>query len=249
MFDKFENRYIVKGTIVALKPIHIGKGQESMDPTEVDSPVIKDENGRPLIPGSSLKGVLRSFVERVLSSGAFEGYRSCLIVNDEPCVNGDYVKKLKDKYDKDYKKIAEEIYERSCNVCRLFGSNNLAAKLTIKDLNSIDEKTFFDMRDGVGIDRDTGTAKDGKKYNYEITPSGTRFKLHMTGDNLDDDDLELLKLCLNVLKNGQISVGGMTSRGLGTIKLIDEKIYKVDKSNLKEYVSNGLSEEMRWNDV
>jgi len=105
------------------------------------------------------------------------------------------------------------------------------------------------MRDGVGIDRDTGTAKDGKKYNYEITPSGTRFKLHMIGDNLDDDDLELLKLCLNVLKNGQISVGGMTSRGLGTIKLIDEKIYKIDKSNLKEYVSNGLSEEMRWNDV
>ncbi|MEG6565732.1 CRISPR-associated RAMP protein Csx7 [Thermoanaerobacterium saccharolyticum] len=249
MFDKFENRYIVEGTIVTLKPIHIGKGQENMDPTEVDSPVLKDRNGQPVIPGSSLKGVLRSFMERVLSNGAFEGYSSCLIVNDEPCVNDDDVKKLKDKYDKDYKKIAEEIYERSCNVCRLFGSKNVAAKLTIKDLNSIDEKTFFDMRDGVGIDRDTGTAKDGKKYNYEITPSGTKFGFYMVGENLDDDDLYLLKLCLNVLKNGQISVGGMTSRGLGSIKLIDEKMYKIDKSNLKEYVFNGLSEEMRWNDV
>jgi CRISPR/Cas system CSM-associated protein Csm3 (group 7 of RAMP superfamily) len=122
--------------------------------------------------------------------------------------------------------------------------------LQFKDLNCAEgTKKYYDIRDGVGIDRDTGTSRDGAKYNYEVTPAGTKFELYIIGDNLDDKDLSLFKLCINLLKSGDISIGGMTSRGLGSIRLIDEKLYKVDKSNLKEYAFNGLKEEMRCEDV
>lgn len=250
MFETFINRYILKGIIVAEKPFHIGKGRDNLDPTEADTPVIKDANGYPLIPGSSFKGVLRSTIERLLYNGNIEGFTSCFIVNKEPCISDKEVKEIKKKNKENYRVIAKEIYDKSCNVCRLFGSNNLQAKLQFKDLNCAEgTKKYYDIRDGVGIDRDTGTSRDGAKYNYEVTPAGTKFELYIIGDNLDDKDLSLFKLCINLLKSGDISIGGMTSRGLGSIRLIDEKLYKVDKSNLKEYAFNGLKEEMRCEDV
>lgn len=253
MFDKFINRYILRGIVVAEKPIHIGKGQEGFNPTEVDSPVLKDSNGMPLIPGSSLKGVLRSTVERILQNDCFGEYRSCLIVNS-PCVSTEKIKKMKEdlkrqcKDEEEYfKKLAEAIYKESCDVCRIFGSNNIAAKLQIKDLNYVGEgKVVYEVRDGVGIDRETGTAFDRAKYDFEIVPAGCRFELEIIADNLEEKEEEIFKLCVNLLKNGDISVGGKVSRGLGSIRLIDEKIYKIDASNLRRYAFEGLDEEMRW---
>jgi len=55
LMDKFQNRYVVRGIIVAETPIHIGAGNESMNPVEPDNSVIKDKDGKPYIPGSSLK--------------------------------------------------------------------------------------------------------------------------------------------------------------------------------------------------
>jgi len=66
LMDKFQNRYVVRGIIVAETPIHIGAGNESMNPVEPDNSVIKDKDGKPYIPGSSLKGALRSWLESFL---------------------------------------------------------------------------------------------------------------------------------------------------------------------------------------
>ena len=56
LLDKFYNKYIIKGVLLAESPIHIGSGDESYDPTQIDNAVIRDVNGNPYIPGSSLKG-------------------------------------------------------------------------------------------------------------------------------------------------------------------------------------------------
>jgi len=58
--------------IVAETPIHIGAGNESMNPVEPDNSVIKDKDGKPYIPGSSLKGALRSWLESFLRGGGNE---------------------------------------------------------------------------------------------------------------------------------------------------------------------------------
>ena len=91
LMDKFHNRYIVKGTIIAETPIHIGVGSESIDLVDTDNAVIKDKDGKPYIPGSSLKGALKrleTFLRGRGSKTIGAEDNICLCVN-EPCIGDD----------------------------------------------------------------------------------------------------------------------------------------------------------------
>ena len=67
LFDKFDNKTIINGVITAVDPLYIGSaGAETLDPTQVDGSVLKDSNGLPVIPGSSIKGVVRSDFEAIM---------------------------------------------------------------------------------------------------------------------------------------------------------------------------------------
>lgn len=251
LLDKFYNKYIIKGTLVAESPIHIGAGGESFDPIQVDNAVIRDSRGNPYIPGSSLKGVLRSYMETLLNSNIDNRYSSCFIVN-EPCVSNNYINDLKEVYIKSDKAqnadqlIAEHIYSEMCTVCRIFGSHNFASKITVNDCSLKGDRAYIEKRDGVAIDRDTGTAAKNKKYDFEQVAAGTQFDFCMTVDNLEPEYEELLKLIINVLESGELKVGGKTSVGLGCVKLTDTSSYKIEKANLKDYLLKGLKDEMRW---
>ncbi len=59
-------KVIFRGTIVLQSGLHIGGSKESMEIGGLDLPVIKDSATRePYIPGSSLKGKLRSTLEKI----------------------------------------------------------------------------------------------------------------------------------------------------------------------------------------
>jgi len=251
LLDRFYNKYIIKGTLVAETPIHIGAGEESLDPVQTDNSVIKDVNGRPYIPGSSIKGVLRSYLEAVLSSGVDERFNACLVVN-APCLGGeDELKEIKKIYDEakpgqDADLLAaEEIYKKLCTVCRIFGNPYFASKLKVEDC-MLKGDAHLTIRDGVGIDRDTGTAADKRKYDFEQVDAGALFEFCMSVDNLEPEYEELLKFMVDVLASGQLRVGGKTSVGLGCIRLVDIKAYKIEPANLRSYLIQGLNEEMRW---
>lgn len=65
-FD-FKGKYIIRADIRTLTGLHIGGTEEGFDIGGVDNPVIKDKiTGLPYIPGSSLKGKLRSLLEWVI---------------------------------------------------------------------------------------------------------------------------------------------------------------------------------------
>lgn len=183
-----------------------------------------------------------------------KNYNSCFVVNN-PCLSGkdmEVIRGIKEKYKRNNTienadlLIAEEIYNHLCTVCRIFGSSYFASKLTINDCKLKGEKAYIEKRDGVGIDRDTGTAADKVKYNYEQVAAGTQFEFYMTVDNLEPEYEDLLRLIVKVLENGDLRVGGKTSVGLGSVKLTDTGIYKIDKKDLKSYIFNGLQDEMRW---
>lgn len=257
LLDKFHNRYIVKGTIVAETPIHIGAGNESIDPVETDNAVIKDKDGKPYIPGSSLKGALRSWLETFLrgSGSKLVGEKKPCLIVDKPCIDPSdkeikkWLEEIKEKYegkDDADRFVAEEIYRKLCPICRVFGSHYFASKITINDCRLKDEKTYIETRDRVAIDRDTGTASQGKKYDFEQVAAGTKFDFYMTAGNLDEENEKILKIIIKVLESGNFTVGGKTSIGLGRIKLCDAKVYRIDQNSLESYLFNGLSEEMGW---
>ena len=252
LFDKYHNKYIVKGILRTNTPLHIGAGEDSFNPIQADKGVIVDHNGKPYIPGSSLKGVLRTNVEIMVNSGISSKFKSCLIVNDS-CLTKEKVDEIKNKYkdeniNKDLK-IAQEIYQELCDVCRVFGSHYFASKISIRDCTLKSEKAYIQRRDGVAIDRETGTAADNKKYDYEQVAAGTEFDFYMAVDNLDEELIDLFKLIINMLTSGELQVGGKTTYGLGRVQLIEHKIYKITSENLKQYLLEGLSDEMRWSYV
>ena len=66
--------------------------------------------------------------------------------------------------------------------------------------------------------RDTGTAREGVKFDYEVLESGPVFIFRMQVENVTDTDRTLLNLVLNLLRQG-LHVGGKQAAGLGRIRL------------------------------
>ena len=69
MFDTFQSRLTIDGYLVADSPLRVGTGRVSAI-TGTELPVIRDAIGRPFIPGSSLKGALRSHLESLVRGRA-----------------------------------------------------------------------------------------------------------------------------------------------------------------------------------
>ncbi len=58
-----KSKIILKGNIRVLTGLHIGGNKETIEIGGIDNPIIKTVNGVPYIPGSSLKGKIRSLLE------------------------------------------------------------------------------------------------------------------------------------------------------------------------------------------
>ncbi len=229
LFDTFENKYILKGVLVAVDPIHIGSSaKSSLDPVDVDSSVLKDSRGYPVIPGSSVKGVVRSWFESVLRGA---GVNVCDVLDKNNYCTKKYEKEIKDeKRDKEKGKLA---YEHSCEACRLFGGREIAGKIQFKDCYLIGEPSF-ELRDGVGIDRETGAAKTNAKYDFEIISKDSEFSFYLTAENLDEKQQKYFDFIVESLKSGDLSIGGMTTRGLGRFKVKDIEVEALTKSDIKK---------------
>ena len=64
-----QGRVIIVGDIVAVTGLHIGGAAGALEIGGVDSPVIRNPlNNQPYIPGSSLRGKMRSLTERLHGS-------------------------------------------------------------------------------------------------------------------------------------------------------------------------------------
>lgn len=255
MFEKLINRYLINGTLLFDTPFHIGSGEVGI---ETDSLVVKYLGSKPYIPGSSFKGVLRSTVERIARSLDMD---TCILYSSDECnttimkeINANNnLKKMREDLPKTETDYIDFLLNKArgrkglCCTCRLFGSIFIASKLYVDDLKLDGGSNMpFEVRDGVGIDRDTGTSVEGVKYDYEVVPQGQRFKLHMRLENADEKDLFLLAIGLREFMEG-VKLGGMTSRGLGSCKMPDRdgkiSCLRLDtpdgKNNFIKYLATG----------
>ena len=251
MFDKFQSRLNLEGKVETLTAIRIGAGR-STSPISSDLPVVRDATNLPYIPGSSFKGVLRSYVESILRSFINDTQIVCNPVEkDGQCINRDKMQSLKDRREKELKKpqerdkwtdqeFSKKILAKTCWVCQLFGSSWYASKLQIRDLHVDTDLWFgqYQQRDGVAIDRDTETAADGMLYDYEVVPAGVNFDFHAIVDNAEDWQLGMLYLGLSAFKNGDLTIGGGSSRGLGVIELSLNSEYYIDKHHIIQYLTD-----------
>jgi len=251
MFHKFENRLGLSGDLVAETALRIGAGR-SIEPVGTDLPVVRDALGKPYIPGSSFKGVLRSRVEQLVRAQVSGKTGACdpLDLKEGCCISSECMEELKeeaarearDEHSKWYRKrdeyLTQKILKKMCLVCQLFGSPWFASRVQVRDL-LVDEDLWFDqfqIRDGVAIDRDTETAGEGKLYSFEVVSAGARFKCEIMVENAEDWQLGMLMMGLLPFERGEVALGGGVSRGLGRVRVHwkDRRYFAVD-GDLEKY--------------
>jgi CRISPR-associated protein Csm3 len=200
-------------------PLLIKSGQPTVTGTDMAFILTyKDGVGRPVIPGSSLKGALRSHAERLCRSLArasvCEPYWKAKDHSSErPASCGLRMDAMKSPPG------SVKAYKHSCPACRLFGSTHFRGRFATADAYGPDEQDEkkLELRDGVAIDRYTGGAFKGAKFDLEVLPEGY-FKTRIQIENFERWQLALVALVLRDFEEGLIRLGSGRSRGLGQVK-------------------------------
>jgi CRISPR-associated RAMP protein (TIGR02581 family) len=230
MFDVFKTRLELSGTLTTVTALRISAGRSS-EPIGSDLPVIKDGLGKPLIPGSSFKGALRSRLESFLRGIVGENRK--LVANpaleEEWSITSQEMKQIKATFEDDLN-LTAEVLKQTDLISHLFGSPWVASKFQVRDLSVQPDAWFgqYQERDGVAIDRDTETAADGKLYDFQVVPAGTPFDFRAIVENAHDWELGLLMVGLHQFETEQIPLGGGRSRGLGVVKLNIDDVWWID---------------------
>ena len=209
---KLTNIVEIKAKLVLQTGLHIGAGDSEMHIGGIDNSVIKHPlTQSPYIPGSSLKGKIRTLLE----------WRSGAVQNNPLTL-------------KDVSKNPEEVK----NILRLFGisgdtknSEQEVAEIGVSRLAFWDcalnedwEKAIRDdnqllteAKSENTIDRITSTA--GNPRQTERVPAGAEFDFKLMLRQFKGDKPELLELVLKGLKLLELdSLGGSGSRGYGKVK-------------------------------
>lgn len=238
-YSSFRQKVRITATLIFETAFHVGSGKEGDLATDMG--VLKDRQGLPVLPGSTLKGSFRAAAEKLASH---LGFSACMLdasLSGQDCVGDQaYFKKVNDEF----KEIKNEEHKLdwlgtySCDVCRLFGSPLQASRIFFSDGRLLTWQGGYQVRDGVAIDRDSGTARHGLKYDFEVTSADTAFEVIIEMENPEEREFALVAAVIAEWQSG-FRLGGFTSRGLGRVVLTKVKIERVDYSDsdqLKEYL-------------
>ncbi len=209
----------LEGKIVLKSGLHIGSGNMEMHIGGTDSPVIKHPHTlEPYIPGSSLKGKVRSLLE--MESGL-------MIYTNGDVVSGETLKKISDNG-----------LKAKCEaILKIFGSSGAdkedetgfgPTRVSFADCYLDDEWKkiaknnrwlLTEEKSENVINRIKGTAEHPRFI--ERVPAGTRFKFLVTFKVLQDGDEKLFDtVLLKGLKLLEMdTLGGNGSRGYGRIAI------------------------------
>jgi CRISPR-associated protein Csm3 len=205
------------GIIHCMSGLRIGGSKDTIEIGGIDNPITRNPLDRfPYIPGSSLKGKMRSLLEweiegKLGAAGNVHQFKDC---------------------NKD----------NTCPICRMFGVTDdevtfgpgraifrdgwltNASKTNLIELQRTKGLLFVEEKAETAIDRLKGKAKHGSLRHYERVPSGTEFDFRIDyrvfdiNDNgtTDNDNFQWLLQGLWLLE--QDALGSSGSRGYGQIQ-------------------------------
>lgn len=220
------NIQLLQGKIRLLTGLHIGAGSEEMHIGGTDNPVIKNPlTGQPYIPGSSLKGKMRSLLEWQLGVVSLTEGKPLSFKHITQTPNQAAAKQLLKLFggspdpSNDEKLIAEIGPTRlafwDCSL------NQDWAKREVSDKNRLFTETKMENT----IDRIQGVAQHPR--NTERVPAGAEFDFRLTLKVHDGEDLsDMLFQGLKLIE--LTGLGGSLSRGYGKIEFVDLKLGNTD---------------------
>jgi len=200
----------ITGKIQVLTGLHIGASKENIEIGGLDNPIIKDPlpgSNAPYIPGSSLKGKLRSLIEikdgRYVKDGRDKG---------KPCNCG----------------------RRECAVCTVFGTSAASrpedlgpTRVVVRDAH-LSQKWAELFRKGElpmevkyenSINRITGIANPRP---LERVPAGVEFDFSISLKEFEGDPPQYFDTVLQAMKMLELdALGGSGSRGCGQVRFCE----------------------------
>ncbi|MEW6448139.1 MAG: RAMP superfamily CRISPR-associated protein [Bacillota bacterium] len=214
MFKNLRNEARISFWLYTAGPLLIkGPDQPGLDPLLPDMRFIRAwRNGKevPYIPGSSLKGVLRSRAEQVIRALAPEGME----IPDLFEPQRETEKEIKSRY-----KSGRDRYYASDPVTQLFGQTYLAGRLRCADAFPVEGRPLrLNERNHVAINRITGATQGTALFNPEAVEEGT-FAAEINLTNFALWQLKLLGWLLQDLDEGYVLIGGSTTRGYGRVRV------------------------------
>jgi CRISPR/Cas system CSM-associated protein Csm3 (group 7 of RAMP superfamily) len=229
--------------IVVISPVHIGSGLiEFGESGSVIKGLIRS-NDKPIIPGSSIKGVIRSIFEAISYSCVSKTSRQ-----NEKHLPSQKLKECKD-------------IEGACPTCRLFGMMGYLGRLTFSDAKLIKGSAQTQKIPPLYSPRGAKSPKNyftngkfkGRKFYLHGEPSSGRepveviaknsvLEFEIEFENTSNSELYLLIKSMGAYDQLSIKLGGGKPVCLGSIKIMPIKfILNNNKAFLKyDYAENIL---------
>ncbi len=211
---ELDYRYIARLKVEATTPLFVGSGGASLT---IDSLVMKDHNGLPMIPGTSLTGVLRHVLEDFPSDDINwkdvfgfqgkenEGLGSRLIISNASLVLNEG-------------KVAEGISnEIPSNIQRKFESLPTRQHVRITHKGVAADKGLFDNE----------VVYAGARFIFEVELKGT------------EKDINSWNKLIEKIKSSSFRIGQGTRSGYGNLKVIginEQQFNLKDENDFQEYL-------------
>ncbi|MBI3583952.1 MAG: type III-A CRISPR-associated RAMP protein Csm3 [Nitrospinae bacterium] len=203
----------ITGTLKCDTGLHIGGSAEQIEIGGVDLPIIKHPvTGEPFIPGSSLKGKMRSQMEKKLGKFSSDG-KPCGCGQPDCLVCKVFGPHMNPRHNLGSTRIL--VRDASFNEKTKEEYEKLAKE---KGLSYIEKKT-----ENLVL-RTTGTAKDPRSQ--ERVPSGAEFDIEIVVQIYEtDNENNLIDFVKEGLRQVQSTyLGGFGSRGSGKVSFHDMKL-------------------------
>ncbi|SNB65445.1 type III-A CRISPR-associated RAMP protein Csm3 [Thermoflexus hugenholtzii] len=228
---QLQGKIVIAGTLQALTGLRIGGVGAGMEIGGVENVVIRDPvTGRPYVPGSSLKGKMRSLLTRALG-------KPLKVLSKNPLIRIHWC-----ETEAEYRSGG-----RPCPLCRAFGVAGQRAlepvRLIVRDARLLEELEILDengqparkrwsevntdlpyteVKSEAAIDVLTAAANPRQ---MERVPAGARFEVELLFSVYDADDREAFRtvlLGMRLLEDDYL--GGSGSRGYGRVAFRDLRV-------------------------
>lgn len=222
-FNRINGLTQIDGILVNETPLRVGVGREAPLGSSIDI-VVYRVDGKPCIPGSSLKGVLRSLTESLAKSkgvNIHDPWEENTVEEEEK--KGDF-----------------------CSICGIFGNTKLASHIRVYDSmpkNPENVRVFYKY--GIAIDREFGIVKSGLgPFAEEFVEPGVEWIFKVDILNIEvfpeprKDDLRsfLIRDLLDIMHTLGVQIGARKSIGAGLIKLREArwKVYHLKNGKFEQ---------------
>jgi len=227
---KLIGKLILEGEMLCESGLHVGAGKGSLEIGGADNPVVKDAQGRPYVPGSSLRGRIRSLLEQatgmaVPSELVYISKRKGQEVrihqsdrpDDEICI---LFGRSPGRMEKAGGGDESGVHATPARLS-VFDAPLIAGSITPQMRENLDDE-LTEVKSENAIDRITSQANP---RTLERVPAGARFKIRMVLDLLCAEDSVLPALLvqgLALLEDDALGGGG--SRGNGRVSFDNLKL-------------------------